>query len=311
MRNISLCLLAVHLAAAVAQAQTFDYLQVQLGAYAVNETGGEKPLNMWRSTGPVVIGRVTPSTFSFGDTCEAWAVSSRRSEVREDAAAAWHLDITPVRVVKDAVTFRMRWIRIVTRRQPADDAPLETFQSPIHDVELTLRPGESWPVDSVEVPPAAKTVHGKACGPSASIRVSVDNYPGDQENRRLIGAELWLIERLANGKEVQRSQPLSARILPNRAFSFYFDSITDGGVPLDIFGTVSAWPDPAGIAAFVDTRARWPRGPNSRFAGPQQFVESEVKLTPSETVEIKLPAMGEGPYAKREFSIRIRARRLR
>lgn len=311
MRIISLCFLAVHLTAAVAQAQTFDYLQIQLGTYAVTETGGEKALNMWRSTGPVVIGRVTPSTFSFGDTCEAWAVSSRRSEVRDDATAAWHLDITPIRVVKDAVTFRMRWIRMVTRRQHVDDAPLEAFQSPIHDVELTLRPGESWPVDSVDVPADAKTVHGKACGPSASIRVSVDNYPGDQEDRRLIGAELWLIERLANGKEVQRSEPLSARVLPNRSFTFYFDSITDGGVPLDIFGTVAAWPDPAGIAAFIDTRARWPRAANARFRGPQQFVASEVVLEPDEIVEIKLPAWAAGPYAKREFSIRIRARRLR
>lgn len=311
MRIISLCFLFVHLAVAAAQAQSFDYLQIQLGTYAVNETGGEKPLNGWRSTGPVVIGRVSPSTFSFGDTCEAWAISSRRTGVREDATTVWHIDITPIRVAKDAVTFRMRWIRLATPRQPLEDASLETFQSPIHDVELTLRPGESWPVDTVAVPPAAKTVHGKECGPSASIRVSVDNYPGDQENRRLIGAELWLIERLANGKEVQRSQPLSARVLPNRSFTFYFDSITDASVPLDIFGTVAAWPDTGGIGAFVDTRARWPRAPNAGARGPQQFVESEVLLKPEEIVEIKLPALTDGPYAKREFSIRIRARRLR
>lgn len=311
MRMIPYCLLIVHIIAGVAHAQTFGYLQLRLGTYTVSENGGEKPLNMWRSTGPVVIGRATLSTFSFGDTCEEWAVSSVRSGVRDDATTAWHVDVTPIRVVKDAVTFRLRWVRIVALRQQPGQASLEAFQAPIHDVELTLRPGESWPVDSVQVPPDAITVHGKACGPTASIRVSVDNYPGDQDDRRLIAADLWLIERLSSGQEVQRSQALSARVLPNRPFPFYFDSITDSSVPLDIFGTVTAWPDPAGIAAFVDTRARWPREPNSGVTGPQQYVESEVQIKPAETVEIRLPALGDGPYAKREFSIRIRARRVR
>ena len=49
-------------------------------------------------------------------------------------------------------------------------------------------------------------------------------------------ADLWLVERLSNGTEAQRSQPLSVRGLPNRPCSFYFDSIVDANVTLDIYG---------------------------------------------------------------------------
>jgi hypothetical protein len=63
-----------------------------------------------------------------------------------------------------------------------------------------------------------------------------------------------------------------------------------------------------------DTRCRWGNPEDSpRFAGPQQSVKTEVSVKPEEVVEIRLPALGRdaGPYAQREFSIRIRARQLR
>jgi hypothetical protein len=42
-------------------------------------------------------------------------------------------------------------------------------------------------------------------------------------------------------------------------------------------------------------------------------VESVTQVKPSETVEIRLPKLADstGPFANREFSIRIRARQLR
>ena len=52
----------------------------------------------------------------------------------------------------------------------------------------------------------------------------------------VVAADLWLVERLPNGTEAQRSQPLSVRGLPNRPFPFYFDSIVDGNVTLDFYG---------------------------------------------------------------------------
>jgi hypothetical protein len=314
MRAISCCVLILHIAAGAAYAQTFSDLQVRLGAFTLSKDGGEKPLGGWFSTGPVVIGKTATSTFSWGDTCEAFAVSSDGS-LREDATTAWKIELTPVRVVADAVTFRLRWVRVAALRQQLDQLKLDASKArgvPTEDIELTLRPGESWPVDTVAVPLGAKTVDGRPCGSTSSIRALVDNYPWEEDERRLVAADLWLIERLSNGTEAQRSQPLSLRGLPNRPFPFYFDSLVDGNVTLDIYGILTSRLETGRLAISVETRSRWAPG-SSNFSGPQRSVKSDLQVKPAETVEIRLPILGNhaGPFGKRAFSIRIRARQLR
>jgi hypothetical protein len=306
MRTIPWCLLAAQLSAGLAYAQTPNDLQVRLGAYTSNTDGGEKPVGIWRSTGPVVIGKPVMSTFSVGDACDAFSVSSGGS-LRDGATAAWQIEVTPTRVVGDAVTFRLRWQMVVNQMHGnrlslefSDDAPRSG------DVELTLRPGESWLVY------ALRNIRGFSCGGSSSIRVSVDHYPREEDERRLIVADLWLVERLPNGSEVQRSQPISVRGLPNRPTSFYFDSIVDANATLDIYGTLVFRPESGVIAISVETRSRW--APGSRnFSGPQRSVKSNIQVKPAETVEIRLPTLGDdaGPFARRACSIRIRARQLR
>jgi hypothetical protein len=314
MRTIRCCALIIHFTAGIASAQTFNDVQIELGVYRLRNHGGEKPLGVWLGTGAVVIGKSTTGTFSYGDTCDAFAVSSVKSDVVENATTAWHIEVTPIRVVRDAVTFRLRWVRLSGLRQQLDHVSLGSSK-PIRneEVELTLRPGESWPVDSVRVPPGAKTVHGEPCGNSASIRVLVNTHPWEEDDRRLVAADLWLIERLSNGSEAQRSQALSVRGLPNRPISFYFDSIVDANVPLDIYGTLSPRLEGGTMTVAVETRCRWGRSPDPGFRGPQQFVDSEVQVNSAEIVELRLPVLGKdaGPFAKREFSIRIRARQLR
>jgi hypothetical protein len=314
MRAISWSVLIIHIVAGAASAQTFSDLQVRLGAFTLSKDGGDKPLGGWFSTGPVVIGKTATSTFSWGDTCEAFAVSSDGS-LRDDATTAWKIELTPIRVVKDAVTFRLRWVRVAALRQQLDQLKLDAGKAlgvPTDDVELTLRPGESWPVDTVPVPSGAKTVDGRACGSTSSIRASVDNYPWEEDDRRLVVADLWLVERLSNGTEAQRSQPLSVRGLPNRPFRFYFDSLVDGNVTLDIYGILTSRLETGALAISVETRSRWAPG-SSNFSGPQRSVKSDIQVKPVETVDIRLPMLGDqaGPFGKRAFSIRLRARQLR
>ena len=314
MRAISCCVLIVHIVAGAAQAQTFNHLQIRLGAYTLSNDGGEKPLGGWFSTGPVAIGKPVISTFSFGSTCEAFAISSDGS-LREDATTAWKIEVTPVRVVANAVTFRLRWVRVAAMRQQLNQLAMDAGKAlgvPTEDVQLTLRPGESWPLDTVPVPAGAKTVDGRPCGSASSIRASVDNYPWEEDERRLVVADLWLVERLSSGTEAPRSAPLSVRGLPNRPFPFYFDSIVDGRVTLDIYGILVSRLDTGALAFSVETRSRWaPGSPN--VSGPQRSVKSEIQVKPAETVEIRLPMLGDdaGPFAKRAFSIRIRARQIR
>jgi hypothetical protein len=309
-------IVAVHIANGVAQAQTFKDVQVQLGAYSVTNDGGERPVGVWYSTGPVVIGKPAISTFSYGNTCEAFAVSADGS-LRDDATTAWKLELTPTRVVDDAVTFRLRWVRVAAARQQLDRFAFDggkDLSVPVTDIQLTLRPGETFPVDTVQVPSGVKTVDGRSCGDAASIRASVDNYPWEENDRRLLDADLWLVEHLSNGTEAPRSQPLSIRGLPNHPARFYFDSIADGNVSLEIYGTLLARLDSGVIAISVETRSRWGNSSDSReFRGPQRSVKSEIQVKPTETVEIKLPMLGDGagPFAKRALSIRVRARQLR
>jgi hypothetical protein len=269
--------------------------------------GGEKPVGVWRSTGPLVIGKPTTSTISVGDHCEGFMVSSA-GEVGENATTAWNVEVTPIRVVRDAVTFRLRWVRFAAIKQQFDQVPLDSsqaFRMPNEDIELTLRPRESWPMDSVRVATGTKMVDGRTCRGSASIRVSVDAYPSEEVDRRLVVADLWLIERLSNGKETPRSQTLSVRGVPGRPVPFYFDGIVDGNVSLDIYGSLIARLESGAMAVSIETRSRW--GNN----GPARSVESVTQVRPEEIVEIQLPKLGAGPFVNRDFSIRIRARQLR
>ena len=144
MRIIPCAVLIVHLVAGVAHAQTFNDLQIRLGAYTLNRNGGEKPVGVWWSTGPVVIGKPMMSTFSVGETCEAFAASSDGSFMKH-ATAAWRIEVTATRVVRDAITFRLR--SEMASGSGGPDGMVLGFSAalPAEGLELTLRPGESWP----------------------------------------------------------------------------------------------------------------------------------------------------------------------
>ena len=174
------------------------------------------------------------------------------------------------------------------------------------EIDLSLRPGESWPVYTL------RNIARYSCRGTSSIRVSVDAYPWEEDERRLVVADLWLVERLSNGGEAQRSQPLSVRGLPNRPSRFYFDSIVDENVTLDIYGTLISRLESGVIAISFDTRSRWTPG-SRNVGGPQRSAQSHIQVKPAEIVEIRLPMLGDeaGPFARRAYSIRIRARQLR
>jgi hypothetical protein len=312
MKTIAFAALLVQLVAADAHAQTFKDLQIELGAYRQTDDGGEKAAGVWFSSGPVTIGSMHPATFSLGDSCGAFAVSSDGS-LTENATMAWRIEATPIRVVRDAVTFRLRWNRVAALKQQLEQISLgadKAARLPGEDIELTLRPGESWPVDAVRVPAGAKTIEGLVCrGNSASIRVLVDHYPSEYWESRVVAADLWLLERFANGGVTTHGQ-LSVRGLPNRPLPFYFDRVAEAKASLDMFGTLAARLDGGTIALSFDTWSRW-GDPKDVTSSPGRSVESHVEVKPGETVEIRLPKFETGPFGGREFAIRVRARQIR
>ena len=140
-----------------------------------------------------------------------------------------------------------------------------------------------------------------------SLRVLAD-FP--ELDRRLIGANVWLVERLPNGKE--ESQLQSLRGLPNRPIPFYFDGVTDGTKRLDIFGKLVADPDQGGIEMTVET-IRAGADPGQEGYQSAQWFRSTVQMKPNEIVEVALPKPDDkaSAFANRDFSIRIRAKQIR
>ena len=177
MRILPCSALIIHLAAGAAYSQTFTDLQIKLGvSYATDN--GETPGNIWRSSGSVIVGKPVATTFSRGENCAAWSVSSAVGDVREDATTAWNIETTAIRVVRDAITFRLRWVRYAALRQQFDQIPLESgkaFRMPNEDIELTMRPGESAVVDTVRVPAGLKTMASAdsgSCRPTMVVRAA-------------------------------------------------------------------------------------------------------------------------------------------
>jgi hypothetical protein len=289
----SIVLTLVFAAAARAQTDGVERLEILVQGASISSPGGEE-LRVAGGANPNEPGKTVRHGISvLPDGC-VWFVS----RVVEPAAdLGWAVEITPVRVVDDAVTFRLAWAR--TR----DDGKTSTLSR--SDRELTLRPGESIPLDSVHRPcPSEPRTIG------AALRVTVVRYPDPDYDRRLLALDLWLVERLKDGTE--RSQPLSLRGLYHRPIPFYFDSTTEGAMALDIFGEVTAAPADRTSDVKIMTRSRI-YDPNQPPGRPfPRETTATIRITPNEVVSVQLPKVADGAaFASRALSLRIRVRQLR
>ena len=281
--------------AAPARAQTdgVERLAINIQGATVSSPGGEEP-SVGGGANPNEPGRTVRHGFSWwADRC-----NFRVSRVVEpDADLGWAVEITPVRVVNDAVTFRLAWAR--TR----DEGKAST--QPRNDMELTLRPGESIPLDSVH-----RSCPSRPGAIGASLRATVVRYPDPDYDRRLIALDLWLVEKLADGTE--RSQPLSLRGLYHRPIPFFFDSIKEAAMVLDIFGEVTAAPGDRASDVKIMTRSRIfdPSQPPGR-PFPRETTAT-IRITPNEVVSVQLPQVaGSSAFSSRALSLRVRVRQLR
>jgi hypothetical protein len=259
----------------------------------ISSPGGEEQ-RVGGGANPNESGKTVRHGFSRRPDGCTWAVSR---VVEPDADLGWAVEITPVRVVNDAVTFRLSWAR--TR----DEGKAST--QPRTDMELTLRPGESIPLDSVHRPCA-----GQPGTIGASLRATVLRYPDPDYDRRLIALDLWLVEKLQDGSE--RSQPLSLRGLYHRPIPFYFDSIKERAMELDVFGEVTAAPGDRTSDVKIMTRSRIfdPNQPPGR-PFPRETTAT-ITMTPDEVVSVQLPQVADSSaFASRALSLRIRVRRVR
>jgi len=190
--------------------------------------------------------------------------------------------------------------------------------APGADVELTLRPGQSIPVDIVPLSPGVKMPY-EQCGVRATmLRVGVNYWPMPIEDRRLVTTDLWLVERLLDGTE--RGQTLSLRGSFNRATPFYFDTVTDRGAALEFFGEFTLTTIGDHLTMRLEVKSRLIENGRASTAISEgnlwrsRRVNPVLTLAPGEVVAVELPRLSEsdsGAFAGHTFSIRVRSRQIR
>jgi hypothetical protein len=302
-----------------ADAQNVAGLRIVVRVAVSRADGGDR-----RSTGgsvdPAALGKTTTWAFSklagqcgthvgprpLGDVGEAHDGSMKK------VASAWTVQVTPTGRVGEAVTFRLQWARTRDNGKPSTVGD---------DVQLTLAPGQSLSLDLMPQSPDAPTDRD-ACK-AMYLSVGVEHYPEPDHDRRLVAADLWLVERLPDGTE--RSQPLSLRGLYNQPIPFYFDTLTEGTKALDVFGDLQISPGEKTAEIKLTTRSRLvplgpaPPGHPPGLPWPPRYVElktATLRLVAGEVVSLVLPSVGDGTadaaaFAARALSFRIRVRQIR
>ncbi len=320
LRLIALAVVLLQLAGSWrADAQGIDGLRIVIRGANVRADGGDRR-NAASFIDADSIGKTTTIAFSRLEGPCGMGVSSEPLGDLGEASdgtmkkvySAWTVQVTPTGLVGEAVTFRLQWVRSRDNGKPSTVSG---------NVQLTLRPGQSLPLDVMPQSPDAS-------GPpepcvALSLSAAVEHWPRPDQDRRLVAVDLWLVERLPDGKE--RSQPLSLRGLYNQPIAFYFDTLTESTKTVDVFGDLQVSPGATEIK--ITTRSRVidlkPGPPPPRYPTgmpwPPPYVGSTtatLQLAPDEVVSVPLPPVGRGgtaaaAFAARALSFRIRVRQIR
>jgi hypothetical protein len=295
-----LCLLTI--LAGPSEAQTADALQIEMLGNSLQANGGEQP-NVGTATGPIEIGKTTSGVIARRDDAYRCGLSVG-PRVDGDPLKFWEFAVTPTRLTKDSVTFRLEW----TRKERGQS--LRTAEA-----EFTLKPGESMPIDQM---PLDRTSFAM---PSCTMvgmafRVAVTHWPRADLDRRLVSTTVWLVEALPGGGE--RSQQLALRSPYKQPMPFYFTGITDRDRLLEILGEVTVLPGSGSSEVKLRTRRRLveANGPAVYAYGNVMMssIESTIRVAPGEVVSLELPKIGRSDadaFFTRSFSLRIKVEEVK
>jgi hypothetical protein len=312
MRAFWISVMGLLLSASAASAQIPTGIYVRLGGTGIAATPGEPGGAFSMQLATELQKTDTHAMSIMPDYCGIPGAS--RGALRPDAVGGWTAEITPLRAEGETITFRLKWTRYVTAGAPGRLGG---------DLEVTLRPGDSMPLDILPTPRNPATCPANRGNVAIMLSVSIDRQPDEDREHRLMATDLWLIERMPDGSE--RTQPLSIRSLPYRSIPFFFDSVTDGGAVLDFYGDLVASPGPDGVAIQLTTRSRLIQSGqvnvtlrqgqingNALFGSRQ--VKTDLTLQNGAVASVELPRLGEndgGAFTNHTFSIRVRTRQVR
>jgi hypothetical protein len=319
-----------------ASAQRIDNLRITVTTSIGRGDGGER----WSTRFDVEARKIGESrTFAFSRLPGQCGSGVRPGPAQERGEAfdgsmqavyaAWTVQVTPIKQVGDAVTFRMQWTR------SRDNGKASSVGE---DSELTLRPGQSLTADVMSQ--ALDTTESRTppgcLVKTMALNVAVDYELAPERDRRLVAVDLWLIERLADGKE--RSQQLALRGLYHQTIPFYFDTLKDGDKGLDVFGSLQISPGEQTSEVAITTRSRvinptpvplFPpgtapanvkepeaKGQEAFFGRWVDSTTAKLQLALGEVVSVPLapirnPRVDPSGFNARALSYRIRVREIR
>lgn len=280
-----------------------DQLRIQVRGYTIGAKGGEQEnVGFGGMRGPMVLGEPARSAFSIMPQNCLFAVraANARRTLDDGAVGGWTAEVTPIRVAERTVTFRIAWTRIgEDGKTPADRG----------DEEVTLGPGESLPLDTIQFSARARQLIPSTCDARAtSLRVGVEYDVRPADDRRLLESDVWLIEHLPGGTE--RSQHTQVRGQFNVPSSFFFDDVNTAAGAFDIAGEFTARQMDGYVEVAIEVRRRI-KDQLSRGAGGLSRV---LRLKADDVASIELPPIVESPQgqtAPRIFSLRIRTKQIR
>jgi hypothetical protein len=174
-----------------------------------------------------------------------------------------------------------------------------------NDVELTLRVGQTVPVD---IQPWAAHP-GQSCGTNQAV-VSVGVGPPPQEmDRQLVVTELWLIDKTPSGAE--QTQRLTLRGRYGEIQRFYFDDIDGPDRSLDLSGDVLALAREDGVELQIATQRR--RTSYDGNVRDYATAITRLRLRPTDTAAVELPKAEavRDPFHGHTLSLRIQSREVR
>lgn len=254
------------LSAPTAAAQTFAHLNIDIQGNVISLSGGERG-SVRLPTSGVTIGKTTKTTLSRRDN-SCGLVLGPSPQPQE--TGVWTVEVTPIQVFASAVAFQLKWARL--RADGKETA------SASGDMRITLRPGESLPVDSLAVTTQGKMPGGACDLKAVALRVGVNFWPRPEDDTRLVNTELWLVEKLADGSE--RSQALTLRGAFNESTPFYFEPVSALGMSLQLFGTFTLTPVGNSYSLMMDTRYRpamnWDRAADGPAARQLDLLQREL-----------------------------------
>ncbi len=250
----------------------------------------------------------TPSlfvTYSMPRLC-GFSAGGGFTKIDPAAQLGWSVTVTPKAITTDHVVLDVSWVRERNHKPEAQGASV-----------VLIRPGDTVPLDVADTPEASQVSGCRMTSAELTLELDPVSFGKISPGRgSVVSTDLWLVRRLADGKE--DTQQINVRGALNEEVPFYFDDVKSGEMVTSVLGKIRAREREGGAIALEFEAARLVRMGNTPVgrgftslppgAGPLVFETAQDVLSvqfPRSTDPKWMDLGSEG------LSIRIRTRRIR